>query len=127
MDMDGPPPDGLVTPVLPTQKSQPPLPIRKPVPTTSAAEVASSTPATATKPIIIGASGEGRKMGSVADRLKQWEQIGSQSSVKPPSSGSKSPTKTSLSISPTKKPAPVKPAKPETLRKSSAAMSTSPT
>jgi hypothetical protein len=126
MDMDGPPPDGLVTPVLPTQKSQPPLPIRKPVPTTSVADLPSSTPATATKPIIIGPSGEGKKTGSVADRLKQWEQIGSQSTVKPSSSGSKSPTKTTLAISPTKKAAPVKPAKPDTLRKPSSTISTSP-
>jgi hypothetical protein len=126
MDMDGPPPDGLVTPVLPTQKSQPPLPIRKPVPTTSVADLPSSTPAIATKPIIIGSSGEGRKTGSVADRLKQWEQIGTQSTVRPSSSGSKSPTKTPLATSPTKKAAPVKPAKPDTLRKPSSTMSTSP-
>jgi hypothetical protein len=125
MDMDGPPPDGLVTPVLPTQKSQPPLPIRKPVPTTSVADLPSSSPAIATKPIIIGATGEGRKTGSVADRLKQWEQIGAQSTVKP-SSGSKSPTKTPLATSSTRKAAPVKPAKPDTLRKPSSTISTSP-
>jgi hypothetical protein len=126
MDTDGPPPDGLVTPVLPTQKSQPPLPIRKPVPTDSVAELSSSKPATASKPIIIGASGEGRKTGSVADQLKQWEQIGSQSTVKPSSSGSKSPTRTPLATSPTKRAAPVKRAKPDTLRKPSSNMSTSP-
>jgi len=126
MDMDGPPPEGLVTPVLPAPKSQPPLPIRKPVPTSSVADSPSSPPAIATKPIIIGATGEGRKTGSVADRLKQWEQIGSQSTVKPSSSGSKSPTKPDLATSPTKKPAPVKPTKPDTLRKPSGTISTSP-
>lgn len=129
MDMDGPPDEGLVTPVLPTQKSQPALPSRKPIASSIPVESSRPTPVTpATKPITIAAGSEGgRKTGSVADRLKQWEQIGSQSTVKPSSSGSKSPTKTSLSISPTKKAAPIKPAKPDTLRKpSSSTMSTSP-
>jgi hypothetical protein len=127
MDMDGPPPDGLVTPVLPTMKTQPPLPIRNPTASAPTTAVTSSvTPAaTAAKPIPVGNGS--RKTGSVADRLKQWEQIGSQSTVKTSSSGFKSPTKPSLSTSPTKKTAPVKPAKPDTLRKASiSSMSTPP-
>jgi hypothetical protein len=86
VDMDGPPPAGLITPVLPTQKSQPPLPARKPtvaIPASTPDDHQAGLPA---KPI--GTNGI-TKTGSVADRLKQWEQIGSQSTPKPVSSGSK--------------------------------------
>jgi len=124
VDMDGPPPSGLVTPVLPTQKSQPPLPVRKPTVAIPASTSDIPRAASPTKPF--GAHGTTRT-GSVADRLKQWEQIGSQSTAKPASSGSRSPTKSSLSTSPAKKAGPSIPEKPDTLRKpSTSSMSASP-
>lgn len=151
VDLDGPPPEGLVTPVQPSIKTSPPsLPTRKPtLPTAPKAEektppVAAtrrSAPAievgkeppksseNAMKPSVSPSlRTNGAKTGSVADRLKQWEQLGSQSSnarmavprspINPASSIPPSPTLSSRVSD--KHLAPSIPKKPDTLRRPSA-------
>lgn len=156
---DSPPLEGLVSPIQPDQKSvAPTLPVRKPTLPASADTSAESKPIAARKPAsalpnserrpsngspasrpVPGTSriGTAQKTGSVADRLKQWEQIGAQPPAPLRVAAPRSPTKPSSSIppSPIKKPSedvarhapPTKPVKPETLRKVSSTNGASPT
>jgi hypothetical protein len=163
VDTDSPPPEGLISPVQPDQKvSAPSLPARKPTLPTSTnittdtkapPSVASRKPVPTfgnepSRPMNINPTtrsapgppqaGPAQKTGSVADRLKQWEQIGAQSPAAPRVVVPRSPTKPSSIFppSPIKRQSddgvkerhvpPTKPVKPETLRKVSNTNGSSP-
>lgn len=166
MEADSPHPQDLIKPAQPDQKaSAPSLPARKMTLPTSATTGTSITPKatpvtasrkpvpalvneppqkpkseTANRAIPVPASprGTSQKTGSVADRLKQWEQINSQPPKAPRVVVPRSPTKPSSSFppSPIKRPSddgakdrhapPTKPVKPETLRKVSNTNGSSP-
>lgn len=161
VETDSPPPEGLISPVQPDQKAPAPsLPARKATlpSSTSAPADSRTTPAVVSRkpaPIFpngpaqpskpgttqvapVPASPRTQKAGSVADRLKQWEQIGAQPPTPPRVTVPRSPTKPSSGLppSPTKRASedgtkarhapPTKPVKAETLRKVSNTNGSSP-
>lgn len=166
VETDSPPPEGLISPVQPDQKaSAPSLPARKmTLPTSGSASTSTTskvTPVTASRkpvpafssessqssksetpnraiPVPSSPRGPAQKTGSVADRLKQWEQINAQpptasrvvvprSPTKPSSGFPPSPAKRSSESGAKDRHAPpTKPVKPETLRKVSNTNGSSP-
>lgn len=155
LDLDSPAPAGLLSPLQPTERTPAPaLPARKAtLPTSATPPIEKQLPApvvparkpvptltdenpklpraddTLARKITVPPSPRAQKTGSVADRLKQWEQIGTPKQPPPKIVAPRSPTKSSINLlpSPTKSSStnigkerqgpPSIPRKPETLRK----------